>query len=372
VKLFCVRRLTWRTTMKHKGKLILASVSMRGTPERVKSLEYVCPVEGTDPVRSMKALVFDGKITLQEIPTPDLAMGEALIKVLMAGICKTDAEITAGYMDFRGVPGHEFVGFVETSPDPELQAARVVGEINAGCGTCSLCRKGMERHCPHRTVLGILGRNGAMAEYITLPVRNLLVVPDGLSNVQAVFTEPLAAALEILEQVHVQPDHHVLVIGDGKLGLLVSMVLRLTGCNLLLVGKHPEKMEILARTGGTAILLEDLQSREDRFDVVVEASGNPSGWELALTRVKPRGTIVLKSTYHQALDFNPSPLVIDEVTVVGSRCGRFGPALRIMEQGLLDPTPLVSAVYPFDKAEEAFERSMEKGVLKVLLQMVEQ
>jgi threonine dehydrogenase-like Zn-dependent dehydrogenase len=319
----------------------------------------------------MKALVFDGRIGLKEIPTPEPAEGEALIKVLTAGICKTDAEITAGYMDFRGVLGHEFVGLVESSPDPELISARVVGEINIGCGTCPSCLGGMERHCPRRTVPGILGRDGAMAEYMALPVRNLLVVPDKLSNEQAVFTEPLAAAMEILEQVHVKPDHRVLVLGDGKLGLLTAMVLRLIGCDLLLVGRHTEKLDIFAELGGSTALAQDLPAFADRFDVVVEASGNPSGWKTAHAHVKPRGTIVLKSTYHRMIDFNPSTQVVNEVTVVGSRCGRFGPALRTMEQGLVDPAVLLSAVYPIDKAVEAFERSIGKGVLKVLLRMEE-
>ncbi len=317
----------------------------------------------------MKALVFDGALTLKEIPVPDPAPGEALVRVRIAGICKTDVEITRGYMAFTGVPGHEFVGTVESSPEKDLVGSRVVGEINAGCGTCSLCRQGLERHCPDRTVLGILGRNGALAEYLTLPVANLIRVPDGISDTKAVFTEPLAAAVEILEQVAIRPADSVLIVGDGKLGMLVAMVLRLTGSHVLMVGKHPDKLEIWRGMGGVTILLDQLEAASDRFDVVVEASGHPSGWGLAMRKVKPRGTIVLKSTYHGALDFNTAPLVIDEITVVGSRCGQFAPALRLMDAGLVDPLPLMTAVYTLEEAEEAFKKSQEKGAHKILLKM---
>jgi threonine dehydrogenase-like Zn-dependent dehydrogenase len=317
----------------------------------------------------MKALVFDERLSLQDIPVPNPLPGEALVKVAMAGICKTDVEIVKGYMDFQGVPGHEFVGTVERSSDPQQVGLRVVGEINAGCGECSFCRRGLERHCRHRTVLGILGRDGAMAEYLTLPASNLVPVPPDLSDEKAVFTEPLAAALEILEQVKIQPDHRVAVIGDGKLGLLICMVLRLTGCDLVLVGKHPEKLKLFADMHGSTNPLDTFCATDDRFDVIVEASGHPSGWELAVSRVKPRGTIILKSTYHGSLDFNPAPLVIDEITVVGSRCGQFAPALRLMESSLVDPSPLISAIFPMDQAEEAFRASQQPGNFKILLRM---
>lgn len=317
----------------------------------------------------MKALVFDGKIALHDIPLPDPKPGESLVRVLMAGICKTDLEITRGYMGFSGVLGHEFVGIVEQSPDASLVGKRVVGEINVGCGACPACMKGMERHCPHRTVLGILGRQGAMAEYVTMPTSNLRIVPDVLSNEQAVFTEPLAAAMEILEQVKIEPEHRVLVIGDGKLGLLVSMALRLTGCDLLLVGKHPEKLELFSAVRGQVSLLDRFSRTDDKFDIVAEASGHPSGWELAVSRVIPRGTLVLKSTYQGTFSFNTAPLVIDEITVVGSRCGQFGPALRLMEYGFVDPTPLISGIFPLDQAEEAFRRSGARDAMKILLRM---
>ncbi len=316
----------------------------------------------------MKALVFDEELRLKEIPKPQIPPGEALVKVLMAGICNTDVEISRGYMNFKGVPGHEFVGVVESSPDAEQVGARVVGEINAGCGECSSCRASMARHCPNRTVLGILGRDGAFAEYLTLPAENLIPVPDSVSNEKAVFTEPLAAALEILEQVKIRPADRVLVIGDGKLGLLICMVLRLTGCRLTLMGKHPEKLKLFGDMGGEVITPTGLAETAARFDVVVEASGHPSGWSTAVQRVKPRGILVLKSTYHGDLSFNPAPLVINEITVVGSRCGLLAPALRLMENGLADPTILLSEVFPFSEAEKAFKRSQNAGVFKILLQ----
>lgn len=317
----------------------------------------------------MKALVFDGKLALKDVPVPEPAPGEALVKVLTAGICNTDVEISRGYLQFRGIIGHEFVGRVERSPDASQVGTRVVGEINVGCEECPSCRAGLQRHCPQRTTLGIVGRNGAMAEYLTLPVRNLRPVPETVSDDKAVFTEPIAAALEILEQVQIRPADRVLVIGDGKLGLLVSMVLGLTGSDLLLVGKHKEKLDFFGRLNGATALLSDLAATNDKFDIVVECSGSPAGWKFAVSRVKPRGVLVLKSTYHGSLDFNPAPLVIDEITVVGSRCGQFAPALRLMEGGLIDPTPLISAVYPIAQAEEAFRRSLEPDCLKVLVRI---
>jgi alcohol dehydrogenase len=317
----------------------------------------------------VKALYFDRELTLRDVPKPTPPPGEALVKVSMTGICGTDLEITRGYMDFRGVPGHEFVGIVESSPDLSIIGTRVVGEINAGCGSCPQCAARMERHCPNRTVLGILGRNGALAEYLTLPVANLVPVPETLTDDKAVFTEPLAAAAEILEQVLVRPADRVLVIGDGRLGLLVSMVLRLTGCDLTLVGKHRRKLDVIGRLGGTVEELESFSRTDQRFDMVVEASGHPSGWDLAVRSVKPRGTLVLKSTYQGAMGFNPAPLVIDEITVVGSRCGRFAPALRLMELELVDPTPLISAVVSLEQAKEAIKRPDATEALKILVKM---
>ncbi len=287
------------------------------------------------------------------------------MRVLLAGICNTDLEIIRGYMGFSGILGHEFVGVVEQATDQRLAGQRVAGEINAGCGSCNLCRSGMERHCPHRSVLGILHRQGAMAEYVSLPERNLIPVPASVPDNAALFVEPLAAAVEILEQVKIEPCHDLLVIGDGKLGLLTAMVLRLTGCAVTLVGKHEDKLALVRSPGVRAIGLDELHTTDERFDVVVEASGHPSGWDLAVQRIKPRGTFVLKSTYAEALHFNPAPIVINEVTIVGSRCGRFEPALRFLEQGLIDPLPLLVDIMPLDQAVEAFAAAQSKGTLKI-------
>lgn len=315
----------------------------------------------------MKAFVFDGSAHTQEVDKPVPENGEALIKVGLAGICKTDIEITKGYMDFRGILGHEFVGRVESSMDPGLVGKRVVGEINVGCGKCEFCAKGLERHCFTRSVMGILNRPGSLAEYTTLPEKNLCVVPDSVSDEQAAFVEPLAAGLEILEQVKIEPNSKVLVIGDGRLGLLTSMVLRLTGCDLYALGKHEEKLHILGSLGIQTVLLKEIENKERIFDVVIEASGNPTGWDIAISKVKPRGVLVLKSTYQGAFDFNPAPLVIDEISVVGSRCGQFQPALRLLERGLIDPSPLLTEIFHLNDAEKAFQKAQEKSSLKVLL-----
>lgn len=316
----------------------------------------------------MKALYFDAKLSLRDVPTPEaVARGEALIRVRMAGICNTDLEITAGYMGFRGILGHEFVGEVVDAPEQTLLGKRVVGEINAGCGECHWCRSDLARHCPNRTVLGILNRDGVFAEYVSLPVANLFPVPDSIPDEQAVFTEPLAAAMEILEQVHLQPDQQVAVFGDGKLGLLITMALRLTGCRLTVVGKHVEKMRLVEPLGVATKVVSELG--DERFDVVVEATGSPQGLPIAIQHTRPRGTVVLKTTSHAALNYNPAPVVIDEISLVGSRCGRFEPALRVLHRGLVDPRPLIQEVYPFDEALEAFQVAARPGARKILLDM---
>ena len=286
----------------------------------------------------------------------------------VGGICNTDLELLKGYMQFRGVPGHEFVGTVERAPGAEeWEGCRVVGEINAACGSCPTCRAGRPTHCPHRTTLGIAGRDGAFAEYLTLPTRNLYPVPDALSDEAAVFTEPLAAACEILQQVHVHPTDRAIVLGDGKLGLLCAQVLALTGCDLTILGHHQEKLDILARRGIlTALAGEPVEAGAD---LVVEATGRPEGYAAARRLVRPRGTIVLKSTYHDAIDANLTLAVVDEVTLVGSRCGPFRPALRLLERSLVDVTSLVQARYPLSEASTAFEHAAQPGVLKVLVDM---
>ena len=315
----------------------------------------------------MKAVVFDGRLRVDERRKPPFTGGESLIQLLKAGVCNTDIEITRGYFEFQGVLGHEFVGFVKASRNPALVGKRVVGEINAACGQCPYCQKGWRRHCPDRTVLGILGRDGSFQEFFLLPEENLHVVPPSISDEAAVFIEPLAAACEILDQVRIRPEDSVAVLGDGKLGLLVSMVLSQTRCSLVLMGRHPAKMKLL-KTFNVETLLEDSSEKRTRsFDFVVEASGSPQGWEQALRLVRPRGTIILKSTFHGKIPFNPAPLVVDEITVVGSRCGRFEVALELLSEKRVDPTPLLQYRFPLEDAVEAFETAQKPGVLKVIL-----
>ncbi len=316
---------------------------------------------------TMLALEFDGQLRLIERPVPAPKNQEALIRVRVAGICNTDFEITKGYMDFRGIPGHEFVGEVVTSDHEDWIGKRVVGEINLGCGECDWCLGGLSRHCPQRTVLGISGKDGAFAEYLTLPMGNLHVVPDSIPDNRAVFTEPLAAAVEILEQVPVDPAWRVLVIGDGKLAILIARVLIQLGIDLTVLGLMPSKLELFRKSGAQVIQHPD--NPGTGYDLVVETSGSPDGWHLAINAVCPRGIIVLKSTYHSSLDWNTAPLVINEITVVGSRCGPFCPALKLLSDPSFETQDIVEAVFPFDSAIEAFERSQSPTAMKVILAM---
>jgi threonine dehydrogenase-like Zn-dependent dehydrogenase len=319
----------------------------------------------------MKALFFDGKPDLKELPEPVPERGEALIKVLLAGICNTDIEIVKGYMGFKGVMGHEFVGEVVDAEDTSWLGKRVVGEINIACGSCSLCKAGLQRHCPERTVLGILSKEGAFAEYLTLPLSNLHLVPENIPDEKAVFTEPLAAALQILEQIQVGPDDRVAVIGDGKLGLLIALVMHLHTGNLVVVGKHPEKLSILQASGITCLSVSEASERfsssADKPEVVVEATGNPEGLRLALEWARPCGTVVLKSTFAEKPRVDLSPVVIKEITLVGSRCGPFPKALDILAEGKIDPRPLITSEYPLAQAEAALDEAMKKDSLKVVL-----
>ncbi len=315
----------------------------------------------------MRALLLDKKLQIVEnYPIPESPPGEVLIRVLLAGVCNTDLELVKGYMQFHGIPGHEFVGVVERAPGAEeWKGRRVVGEINVACTTCPTCRAGRPTHCPNRTTLGIAGCDGAFAEYLILPARNLHTVPDALPDEAAVFTEPLAAACEILQQVQVHPTDRVVVLGDGKLGLLCAQVLALTGCDLTAVGHHPEKLDLLARLDISTALEDEMV--EARADLVVEATGHPGGYAAARRLVRPRGTIVLKSTYHGTLDVDLTMVVVDEVTLVGSRCGPFAPALRLLERGLVKVAPLIQARYPLSEALTAFEHAARPGTLKVLV-----
>jgi threonine dehydrogenase-like Zn-dependent dehydrogenase len=315
----------------------------------------------------MKALRVEKKgVAVSEVEKPQRE-DEALIRVLVSGICNTDLEITRGYAGFLGTIGHEFVGIVEQAPDRSLIGHRVVGEINAGCGSCELCLAGDSRHCATRTVLGILGRDGAHAEYLQLPVANLFTVPARIPDEHAVFIEPLAAACSIQERVHISKQTRVAVLGDGKLGLLCAQTLALTGASLLLVGKHNEKLRIAERLGIETAVVANAEKLARSFDVVVEASGGAEGFALARTLLRPRGTLVLKSTFHGQTEIDAARIVVDEISIVGSRCGRFGPALDLLKKGAIELDSLISEEYPLSKGMFALDRASEKGVLKVLL-----
>ena len=318
----------------------------------------------------MKALRAEaGQVKIVEAAKPGVT-GEAVVRVHRSGICNTDLEIVRGYSDFRGPVGHEFVGVVESSPEaPELVGKRVVGEINAGCGECPLCVAGDPRHCARRTVLGIVGRDGCHAEFVNLPAGNLLEVPPSVSDTEAVFAEPLAAAMGISDRVEIAADDRVAVIGDGKLGLLCAMAVRRKTENVVLIGRHSSKMAIAERSNVATVpeaLAKDLSRG---FDVVVEASGSPSGIASAVELVRPLGTIVLKSTFHGDPTWPASRIVVDEISVVGSRCGRLGPALDLLASGTLDLSPMVAGEFDLADGEAAFAEAAKKGVLKVLLRM---
>ena len=338
----------------------------------------------------MKALRYENSnLSIAELPRPPVN-GEALVRVTLSGICNTDLEISRGYAGFQGTLGHEFVGVIEslavarpsgrapmaTAPtgteEPSLTVGlllgqRVVGEINAGCGHCDLCLAGDSRHCATRTVLGIVGRDGAHAEFVRLPARNLFAVPDEISDRQAVFAEPLAAACGILERAIITEATTVAVIGDGKLGLLCAQVLALSGAQVVLVGKHPEKLRLASQRGIEIATVDKALRRKRQFNSVVEASGSSTGFALALDLLQPRGVLILKSTFHGATEIDAARLVVDEITVVGSRCGRMAPALRLLEQNLVDVESLISEEYPLADGVEAMHRAAEPGVLKVLL-----
>lgn len=315
----------------------------------------------------MLALRVDNRqLSVEEIRKPENSE-EALVRVLLSGICNTDLEIARGYEGFNGTIGHEFVGVVEESANRELAGRRVVGEINAGCGQCELCRAGDSRHCPARTVLGIAGRDGAHAEFLQLPEVNLLPVPDNIPNEHAAFTEPLAAACGILERIAVAEDDRVAVIGDGKLGLLCAQVIALSGAQTLLIGKHDPKLRIAARRGIETSTPRDVAKRRREFDVVVEASGAASGFNLALDLLRPKGNLVLKSTFHGTTEMDAARIVVDEISIVGSRCGRFAPALDLLSKNAIDVDSLISEEYPLARGVHAMKRARAKGVLKVLL-----
>jgi alcohol dehydrogenase len=339
----------------------------------------------------MQALLFDGQLRLAiGYPEPILAAGEALIRPALVGICNTDIEITRGYMGFRGVLGHEFVGVVQDCEDRAWIGRRVVGEINAACRRCAACLRGDESHCPERTTLGIDRRDGTLAELFSLPIACLHEVPASVPDQAAVFAEPLAAALEILEQSHIRPTDRVAVVGDGKLGLLCAQVLRLPGCEVLVIGRHSERWELLNALGIASMNVNDLGrgNKETRrrgeqkdaslsphlpvslsgsFDVVVDCTGQPSGLAVARNLVRPRGRLVLKSTFAAESGLNLSRLVVDEVQLLGSRCGPFAPALRLLDRGLINIQPLVAGQFPLHHGLDAFAAASHH--LKILVEI---
>ena len=303
-----------------------------------------------------------------DVPEPEPGPNEALVKISLAGICATDLELVKGYYPYSGIPGHEFVGKIVQAPD-QLQRVgeRVVGEINISCGVCPTCMAGRKSHCPRRTVMGIVDRHGAFAEYVCLPLTNLIRVPDTVSDEAAVFVEPLAAALEIREQIPIAAADHVLILGAGRLGQLIAQSLMPTGCNLKVVARYEKQQTLLAQNNVHMIVEHTIS--ENAFDIVIEATGSPEGFFLAQKAVRPRGTIVLKSTYKGDVQVNLSTIVVDEVNIVGSRCGPFPPALALLESGQVDPTGLIDAHYPLDAALKAFDRAAQPGMLKVILEM---
>jgi threonine dehydrogenase-like Zn-dependent dehydrogenase len=317
----------------------------------------------------MRALVFDQALSFRPRHSePALVEGEALVRVRQAGICATDLEITKGYMGFRGVLGHEFVGEVIQSPDKSLVGQRVVGEINAVCGRCDLCLSGLSNHCRKRTVLGILNRDGAFADLLTLPVLNLHVLPKTVDDDAAVFIEPLAAAFQVLKQVQVDAKKWVTVLGDGRLGLLVAQVLRDAGCPVRVIGKHPSKLALLEKWSIRSRPLSEIVPRHDQ-DVVVDCTGSAEGIEMALQMVRPRGTVVLKSTAAAGKPLNLAPVVIDEISIIGSRCGPFREAITALAEKRIDVTSLIHRRMKIEQGVEAMELAARPGVLKVILTM---
>lgn len=313
----------------------------------------------------MRALIYEGGLRLDESqPVSHLHSDQALLKIRRAGICNTDLELIAGMYGFSGILGHEFIAEVEQGP-ADLLGKRVVGEINVACTTCDFCEKGVPSQCRHRTTVGIIQHPGAFADYLALATRNLHIVPDDVSDDHAVFVEPLAAALQITEAVHISPRHRVVVIGLGKLGMLAAQVLKLTGAEVLAVVRREKQAALLKKWGIRPVAISDLEPQ--RAQIVVDCTGQASGFADALQLVEPRGTIVLKSTYHGLPQADLTMAVVNEIRIVGSRCGPFDAALRLLKAGLVDVESLIEARYPFAEAMQAVQHASEKGALKILL-----
>ena len=314
----------------------------------------------------MKAVCLDsGQVSVEELSAPRRLPGFALIRLLTAGICNTDLELQRGYYQFRGVPGHEFVGQVLESDSTELIGRRVAGEINLSCGHCDFCAIGLGRHCSGRSVLGIVKHPGAFAELLTLPNKNLHIVPPAISDEEAVFIEPLAAACEILDQVILPPGEKIAVLGDGKLGLLIAQVLHAHGAQVTVFGHHSNKLAIVAVHGIAVSTSDDYP--KGYFPFVVECTGSAVGLSSAIQIVRPRGTVIMKSTIHEKVTIDMAPVIVNEISLVGSRCGRFEPAIQLLRDGRVDIRPMLSAEFPLEQAPAAFAEAARKGVLKVLL-----
>ncbi len=308
----------------------------------------------------------NGRVEVRDIAKPRRPPGYALIRTLAAGICNTDLELQRGYYGFSGIPGHEFVGEVVEADDFKWVGQRVAGEINLTCGKCSYCRRGLGRHCPKRTVLGIVRHPGAFQEFFTLPEGNLHLIPAEIATEDAVFIEPLAAACEILDQVHIPAGAHVAVLGDGKLGLLISQTLHAHGTKVRQFGHHRDKL-LIAERAGVVTESANAPPPEAEFDFVIDATGTPEGLRNAVKMAKPRGTIIMKSTVHGEVAINTAPIIVNELTLIGSRCGRFEPALELLRLGTVRVNTLITDRFPLAAAAEAFTRAAEKGTLKVLL-----
>ena len=315
---------------------------------------------------SVKALRFDGGKLIYDFNYPEVNSDETIVKVRLAGICGTDLEILQGYMSFEGVLGHEFVGIVTKSKNKELVGKRVVGEINVGCEKCESCKKGLQRHCPNRSVLGILNRDGAFAEYLSLPEKNLHVIPDSISDEQAVFVEPIAAAFEIKEQVSLNPDWNIAIVGDGRLAQLIAVVLRTVCLNITCFGKHENKLQRL-ETVGLKTKIGISQEQEKKFDLVVEATGSNSGFLDSMRLVKPRGVVILKSTIASKKNLDLTPAVVNEITLVGSRCGPFRPAIDALATKKISVDGMIESEYTLDEFKEAFEHAKKSSTLKIVL-----
>ncbi len=318
----------------------------------------------------MKALYFDGQVRVtSDYPHPERLRSEALVRVLKAGICNTDLEIVKGYMDFRGVPGHEFVGVVEHAEDGQLIGQRVVGEINCPCGTCKLCLAGRERHCPERTVLGIQGRDGAFAEYLVLPERNLHAVPDEVSDDEAVFVEPLAAAFRILQQVDVRHDDTAIVLGDGKLGLLVAQVINTRADRVVLVGRHEGRLRLAQGFGIETHIEGRLPSIAAHL--VIDCTGSPDGLRQAVQMATPEGTVVIKSTVADESCLPMAQAVVDEITLIGSRCGPFEPAIDALRDGTIAVQPLITGKFGLDDGVEAMAEAAQNHAVKIIIEIAQ-